>query len=103
MRWRALNRRRRLLAWRILRSSKISLPHYRILAQQGVLDGFGHVSVRHNRADNRFIMSRSLAPELVTASDLIEFDLDGNAVNAQDDRSTRNGSFTQKSIELDRM
>jgi len=56
---------------------------YRILAQQGVLDGFGHVSVRHNRADNRFIMSRSLAPELVTASDLIEFDLDGNAVNAQ--------------------
>jgi hypothetical protein len=31
---------------------------YRILAQQGVLDGFGHVSARHNRAANRFIMSR---------------------------------------------
>lgn len=56
---------------------------YRILAQQGVLDGFGHVSVRHNRAANRFIMSRSLAPELVTAADLIEFDLDGNAVDAK--------------------
>src|SRR5215510_3751615 len=56
---------------------------YRILAQQGVLDGFGHVSARHNRADNRFIMSRSLAPELVTATDLIEFDLDGNAVDAK--------------------
>src|SRR5262245_17880260 len=56
---------------------------YRILAQQGVLDGFGHVSARHNRADNRFIMSRSLAPELVTAADLIEFDLDGNAVDAK--------------------
>src|SRR5216117_1389697 len=54
---------------------------YRILAQQGVLDGFGHVSARHNRATNRFIMSRSLAPELVTAGDLIEFDLDGNAVD----------------------
>jgi ribulose-5-phosphate 4-epimerase/fuculose-1-phosphate aldolase len=56
---------------------------YRILAQQGVLDGFGHVSVRHNRAANRFIMSRSLAPELVTANDLIEFDLDGNPVDAK--------------------
>src|SRR5215467_2922027 len=56
---------------------------YRILAQQGVLDGFGHVSVRHNRAANRFLMARSLAPELVTAADLIEFDLDGNAVDAK--------------------
>jgi ribulose-5-phosphate 4-epimerase/fuculose-1-phosphate aldolase len=56
---------------------------YRVLAQQGVLDGFGHVSARHNRAANRFIMSRSLAPELVTAADLIEFDLDGNAVDAK--------------------
>src|ERR1041384_3594456 len=56
---------------------------YRILAQQGVLDGFGHVSARHNRAANRFIMSRSLAPELVTAGDLIEFDLDGNPVDAK--------------------
>src|SRR6202521_4447745 len=56
---------------------------YRILAQQGVLDGFGHVSMRHNRAANRFIMARSLAPELVTSGDLIEFDLDGNAVDAK--------------------
>jgi len=56
---------------------------YRILAQQGVLDGFGHVSVRNPRAANRFVMSRSLAPELVTAADLIEFDLDGNAVDAR--------------------
>ena len=56
---------------------------YRILAQQGVLDGFGHVSVRHNLAANHFLMSRSLAPELVTAGDLIEFDLDGNAVDAK--------------------
>jgi len=55
---------------------------YRILAQQGVLDGFGHVSARHNRSANRFVMSRSLAPELVTAGDLLEFDLDGNAINA---------------------
>src|SRR5437870_3886704 len=56
---------------------------YRILAQQGVLDGFGHVSARHNRNADRFIMSRSLAPELVTAADLVELDLDGNAVDAK--------------------
>lgn len=54
---------------------------YRILAQHDVLDGFGHVSARHDRSANRFIMSRSLAPELVTAGDLIEFDLDGNAID----------------------
>jgi HCOMODA/2-hydroxy-3-carboxy-muconic semialdehyde decarboxylase len=54
---------------------------YRILAQHDVLDGFGHVSARHDRSANRFIMSRSLAPELVTAGDLIEFDLEGNAID----------------------
>jgi HCOMODA/2-hydroxy-3-carboxy-muconic semialdehyde decarboxylase len=56
---------------------------YRVLAQHEILDGFGHVSSRHNQSANRFIMSRSLAPELVTAGDLIEFDLDGNAVDAR--------------------
>jgi len=56
---------------------------YRVLAQHEVLDGFGHVSVRHDRSASRFILSRSLAPELVTAGDLIEFDLDGNAVDAR--------------------
>jgi HCOMODA/2-hydroxy-3-carboxy-muconic semialdehyde decarboxylase len=56
---------------------------YRILAQQGVVDGFGHISARHNRSASRFLLSRSLAPELVMAADLIEFDLDGNAVDAR--------------------
>ncbi len=55
----------------------------RILAQEGVLDAFGHVTARHNRNPNRFLMSRSLAPALITADDLIEYDLDGNAVNAR--------------------
>ena len=54
----------------------------RILAQQGVVDAQGHVSVRHNRDPNRYIISRSLAPELVTADDLMEYDLDSNPVNA---------------------
>ena len=53
----------------------------RILAGGGVLDGWGHVSVRHNLDPNRFLLSRSLAPELVSAKDILEFDLDNNAVN----------------------
>jgi ribulose-5-phosphate 4-epimerase/fuculose-1-phosphate aldolase len=55
----------------------------RILADFGVLDGFGHVSARHPTNPNHFLMSRSLAPALVTADDIMEFDLDGNAVDAR--------------------
>ena len=55
----------------------------RILAMHGVLDGWGHVSVRHNRDPNRFLLSRSIAPELVTAKDILEFDLDNNPVDAK--------------------
>src|SRR5882757_3853839 len=53
----------------------------RILADFGVLDGFGHVSARHPTNPNHFLMARSLAPALVTADDIMEFDLDGNAVD----------------------
>jgi ribulose-5-phosphate 4-epimerase/fuculose-1-phosphate aldolase len=55
----------------------------RVLADFGVLDGFGHVSARHPANPNRFLMSRSLAPALVTADDIMEFYLDGNAVDAR--------------------
>ena len=55
----------------------------RILADFGVLDGFGHVSARHPTNPNRFLMARSLAPALVTADDVMEFDLEGNAVDAR--------------------
>ena len=54
----------------------------RILAAQGVVDGFGHVSLRHPQAPNRYFMSRSLAPALVVPDDIIEYDLDSNACNA---------------------
>ncbi len=53
----------------------------RILARQGVVDAFGHVSVRHNRDPNRYLVARSLAPALVTANDIVEYDLDSNPVN----------------------
>jgi len=55
----------------------------RILADRGVVDGYGHVSARHDRDPNRYLLSRSLAPELVTADDLIEYDLDSNSVDAR--------------------
>ena len=54
-----------------------------VLADFGVLDGFGHVSARDPNNPNHFLMSRSLAPALVTAGDIMEFDLDGNAVDAR--------------------
>jgi len=55
----------------------------RILADQGVLDGFGHVSARHDKDPGRFLLARSMAPALVTAADIMEFDLDSNAVDAR--------------------
>jgi HCOMODA/2-hydroxy-3-carboxy-muconic semialdehyde decarboxylase len=54
-----------------------------ILYDQGVVDGFGHVSARSNKDPNHFLMARSMAPGLVTAADILDFDLDGNAINAQ--------------------
>lgn len=55
----------------------------RILVDQGVLDAAGHVSMRHpNRAD-RFLMSRSLAPALVTPDDILELTLDGESKDAR--------------------
>jgi len=53
----------------------------RILAEFGVLDAFGHVSARDPNNPNHFLLSRSLAPALVSADDIMEFDLDGNAVD----------------------
>jgi ribulose-5-phosphate 4-epimerase/fuculose-1-phosphate aldolase len=55
----------------------------RVLADQGVVDGYGHVSVRHPGDPQHYLMSRSLAPELVTAADIMEYDLDSNAVDAR--------------------
>lgn len=48
----------------------------RILSDQKIVDAFGHISVRHDRDPNRYLMSRHLAPGLVTADDILTFDLD---------------------------
>jgi ribulose-5-phosphate 4-epimerase/fuculose-1-phosphate aldolase len=56
----------------------------RILAHQNVVDAYGHISVRPPANPERFLLSRSLAPELVAAADIMEFTLDGKVVG--DDR-----------------
>ncbi|MBY5775160.1 class II aldolase/adducin family protein [Rhizobium leguminosarum] len=56
----------------------------RILADQGVCDAFGHVSVRNPENSDTFFLSRARAPQLVTRDDIMEFTLDGVAVGSDD-------------------
>ncbi len=58
----------------------------RILAQEGVLDAFGHVSVRHPRDPKRYLLSRSRAPELVAPDDVLEYDLDSNVLTPTNEK-----------------
>jgi HCOMODA/2-hydroxy-3-carboxy-muconic semialdehyde decarboxylase len=54
---------------------------YKILAMEGIIDAYGHVSVRHPTTPNRYLMSRSLGPALVTPADIMEFDLDSTPID----------------------
>ena len=53
----------------------------RILARENVVDAYGHVSVRHPENPERYLMSRSRSPELVALGDVIEFTLEGEAID----------------------
>jgi len=53
----------------------------RMLAHEQVLDGFGHISIRHPDNPDRYFLSRSRSPELVTLDDLMEYDLDCNPID----------------------
>src|SRR5712671_3447660 len=53
----------------------------RILAHEGIVDAFGHISVRHPTDPNRFLISRHRAPELVTPADILEYTLDTEPVH----------------------
>lgn len=55
---------------------------YRILAAHGVVDAYGHASVRSPTQSGRYFISRSLAPELVTTDDIVELDLNSDPVAA---------------------
>ena len=65
----------------------------RIVANEGVIDAFGHVSIRHPDNPNRYLLSRSRAPELVTAEDFIEYD-----INSQPLRDPGVGQYSERVI-----
>jgi HCOMODA/2-hydroxy-3-carboxy-muconic semialdehyde decarboxylase len=55
----------------------------RILVMEGVLDGMGHVSVRDPRRPGGFLLARSIAPELVTGADILEYGANGEPIDAR--------------------
>lgn len=57
-----------------------------ILFNEGVVDAYGHISVRHDKDPNRFLLARNVAPAQVEAEDIMEFDLDGDALHGDDRR-----------------
>ena len=54
-----------------------------ILAGEGVVDAYGHVSARHDRNPGRYLLSRDLAPALVTGEDILQYDLDSKPIDAR--------------------
>ena len=55
----------------------------RILAEHGVIDAYGHVSLRSPDNPKRFFLARAIAPETVQAEDILEYDLDSNPIDAK--------------------
>ncbi|HNY47353.1 MAG TPA: class II aldolase/adducin family protein [Casimicrobium sp.] len=72
-------------ASRALIDDLVSANH--ILYNEAVVDGFGHVSVRHDTRSDRFLLAAGLAPAVVTADDILELDFEGNVHDAQGRRS----------------
>jgi ribulose-5-phosphate 4-epimerase/fuculose-1-phosphate aldolase len=57
-----------------------------ILYDQGVVDGFGHISARDDRDPQRFLLSRSQAPSLVEEDDILSYDLEGNVLDGEGEK-----------------
>jgi ribulose-5-phosphate 4-epimerase/fuculose-1-phosphate aldolase len=55
----------------------------RILAEHGVIDAYGHVSLRSPSDPKRFFLARAIAPETVQVEDILEYDLDSNPIDAK--------------------
>ena len=55
----------------------------RILARHGIVDSYGHVSIRHPENTKRYLLSRARAPERVESADIMEFTLEGDPVDAR--------------------
>ena len=67
-------------------AEKLALAN-RILYDQNVVDGFGHISVRHDKSPDHFLLSSSRAPGLVNASDILTYDFNGDLTEPSDKRS----------------
>jgi HCOMODA/2-hydroxy-3-carboxy-muconic semialdehyde decarboxylase len=62
---------------------------YRILAEHGVIDAYGHVSLRSPENPKRYYIARSLAPEIVQVEDIMEYDLDSKPLDERGRESVR--------------
>ena len=67
-------------------AEKLALAN-RILYDQNVVDGFGHISVRHDKSPEHFLLSSNRAPGLVNASDILTYDFNGDLTEPSDKRS----------------
>jgi len=67
-------------------AEKLALAN-RILYDQNVVDSFGHISVRHDKSPDHFLLSCNRAPGLVNASDILTYDLNGDLAEPSDKRS----------------
>ena len=68
----------------------------RILSHENIVDAYGHVSVRHPENPSRFLLARSLSPDLVERDNIMEFNLDGEAIS--DDRTRTRERFIHSAI-----
>jgi ribulose-5-phosphate 4-epimerase/fuculose-1-phosphate aldolase len=64
-----------------------------IASDQGLVDGFGHLSARHDKNPDRYLLAHAVSPALVTAADIKEFTLDSDAVDG-----TRDGLYVERYI-----
>ena len=69
----------------------------RILYNEDIVDGYGHISARDPRNPERFLLSRARAPGLIVAADIMEFGMDGEPVN-NDDRPVYSERFIHSEI-----
>ena len=70
----------------------------RILANEGVLDAFGHVSARHPGDAGRYLLPRARSPGLVEPGDILEFTLDSGRSSRRKCTCTPSALFTAASI-----
>lgn len=70
----------------------------RILAAHGVIDAYGHVSIRSPENPQRFLLARSIAPETVQAGDILEYGLDGEPLDAARKRDSVSERYIHSEI-----